>query len=81
MIVNVYYRDEETGSVRAGRPYSLPLQHSERLRWNGGYRPHSQTRSTRCDLRDQRAGKPHRRADLAAPERNHAGGADRWKII
>ena len=22
MIVNVYYRDEETGSVRAGRPYS-----------------------------------------------------------
>ena len=21
MIVNVYYRDEETGSVRAGRPY------------------------------------------------------------
>ena len=22
MIINVYYRDEETGSVRAGRPYS-----------------------------------------------------------
>ena len=25
MIVNVYYRDEETGSVRAGRPYSYRL--------------------------------------------------------
>ena len=77
MIVNVHYIDEKTGTIRI----QLPLQHSERLRWNGGYRPHSQTRSTRCDLRDQRAGKPHRRADLAAPERNHAGGADRWKII
>ena len=62
-------------------PIQLSLQHSERLRWNGGYRPHSQTRSTRCDLRDRRPGKPHRRANLAAPERNHAGGADRWKII
>lgn len=81
MIVNVYYRDEETGSVRAGRAYSYRCSIPNASVGMEVIAPHSQTRSTRCDLRDQRAGKPHRRADLAAPERNHAGGADRWKII
>lgn len=81
MIVNVYYRDEETGSVRAGRPYSYRCSIPNASVGMEVIAPHSQTRSTRCDLRDQRAGKPHRRADLAASERDHAGGANRWKII
>lgn len=80
MIVNVYYRDEETGSVRAGRPYSYRCSIPNASVGMEVIAPHGQARGPRRDLRDRRPGKPHRRADLAASERDHAGGARRWRI-
>lgn len=52
MIVNVYYRDEENRQRPRRTPIQLPLQHSERLRWNGGYRPTAkrEARAVICEI-------------------------------